>query len=287
MRFFRFLPALLLTVGLVQPLYAQVSLPVTALYVAYPLEGLEPVALYDPLRQRLVAPPQDLRQSLDYFHKNLPLSTELELFLNGEPKNLLITGPFREPAPACKGAGSFEGRFRHTDRALIPLIAFSAGFPGPRRYPGNYPSTRFEQTAMQLTLETYRRHRVPPALLKQVRIRRIVPFTMDNGASIHFAVSSTIGSEASACPAHSLLLVVEKLGRRYLRRIEKYRADQGKGSCMAYDFISSFATDAVVDKILIQGSSRRARWYEVLQRRPQGDYRSIYSGGGRACPEKK
>lgn len=257
-----------------------------ALYVAYPLGGLEPVALFDSVRQQLVAPPQDRQESLSFFQKNLPLFTELELFLNGEVKNLLTTGPFREPAPSCKGSGMFAGRFRHTDRTLVPLIAFSKDFPGPRRYPGNYPASHLKTIALRLSRETYRRHHVPANQLKQLHIRRIVPFTMDNGASVQFAVSSTLGKGTSPCPNHSLLLVVEKLGRRYLRRVEKYHADQNQKHCMAHDFISSFATDAVVDKILIQGISRQARWYEVLQRQPQGTYRSIYHGGGYSCSKK-
>lgn len=255
----------------------------TALYVGYPMEGLEPVALVDPVSQKLSPPSREYRTAQDYFQTSLPLGSELELFQNGEVKNLFTTGPYLFTLDRCAGSGIFQGRFKHTDKSLVPLLAFSAGFPGPRKYPGSYPSQRFDQIARKLTLETYQKHGVKPAQLKQLRIRKILPFALDNGTSIQFAVSSVIGSGASACPSHSLLLVVEKVGRRYVRRLEKYRADQGKGACFAYDFLSSFATGPSVDKILIQGSSRTARWYEILQKQNLGDYKTLYTGGGRSC----
>lgn len=253
------------------------------LYVGYPMEGLEPVALVDPLTQKLSSPSREYRTAQDFFQKSLPLSSELELFQNGEVKNLFTSGPYQFSQERCTGSGVFQGNFKHSDKSLMPLLAFSSAFPGPRKYPGAYPSQRFDQIARQLTLETYQKRGVKAAQLKQLRIRKILPFALDNGASIQFAVSSVIGSGASACPSHSLLLVVEKVGRRYVRRLEKYRADQGKGACFAYDFLSSFATGPSVDKILIQGSSRTARWYEILQRQNLGAYKTLYTGGGRSC----
>lgn len=266
------------------PALAQLNAVTPALYVGYPMEGLEPVALVDPQTEKLSPPSREFRAAQAFFQQSLPLSTELELFQNGEVKNLFTSGPYFFSQERCSGSGIFQGSFKHSDKSLVPLLAFSPGFPGPRKYPGAYPSHRFDQIARQLTLETYQKHGVKGAQLKQLRIRKILPFALDNGASIQFAVSSVIGTGASACPSHSLLLVVEKMGRRYVRRLEKYRSDKGKGACFAYDFLSSFATGPKVDKILIQGTSRTARWYEILQRQNQGAYKTLYTGGGRSCP---
>ncbi|PIQ23742.1 hypothetical protein COW36_20400 [bacterium (Candidatus Blackallbacteria) CG17_big_fil_post_rev_8_21_14_2_50_48_46] len=275
-----------LTGILTQGLAAE-PLPAASLYVAIPFEGLEPVALLELQSQKLKNPPENLRESLDYFQKNLPLGSDLELFLNGEVKNMFYTGPYQEPAPNCRSFGSFQGKFKHADKNLTPLLAFSAGFPGPRKFPGAYPSHHFDQQARKMTLEAYRRHGVKGALLNQIRIRRITPFLMENGASTQFAVSSVIGGGTNACPSHSLLLVIEKMGRRYLTRVEKYRADLNQGKCFAFDFISSFATGPVVDKLLLQGTSRTARWYEVLQRQNTGNYQTVFTGGGKNCLSKK
>jgi hypothetical protein len=268
------------------PAQAQKNQPLS-LYVAYPMEGLEPVVLVDPDTQAMQSPVRDFRDAQAYFQKSLPLGTDLELFQNGELKNLFTSGTYQFGKESCKSSGSFQGSFKHTDRSLVPLLAFAPGFPGPRKYPGAYPSHKFDKIASKLTYDAYKKHGLTPTQLKQIRIRKILPFTLDNGTSIQFAVSSILGSGATVCPSHSLLLVVEKIGRRYVARIEKYRADQGKGDCFAYDFLSSFATGPRVDKILLQGSSRTARWYEILQRQTMGAYRSIYTGGGRSCPQRK
>lgn len=276
------LGSVLAVAGFLPLMVSAQNMPAT-LYVGYPMEGLEPVVLVDPVSQKWSPPSREFRIAQDFFQRSLPLSSELELFQNGEVKNLFTSGPYQFSQERCTGSGLFQGHFKHSDKSLMPLLAFSYGFPGTRKYPGSYPSQRFDDIARKLTLETYHKRGVKSAQLKQMVIRKILPFALDNGTSIQFAVSSVVGTGASACPSHSLLLVVEKVGRRYVRRLEKYRSNQGKSACFAYDFVSSFATGPSVDKILLQGTSRTARWYEILQRQNQGAYKTLYTGGGRSC----
>jgi hypothetical protein len=264
---------------------AQARMPaLPVLYVADPLDGLQPVAVFNPDTHRLMDPLTLYPESVAHFQQYLPLASELQLYRNGEIKNRLFSGPFHGPEASCRGTGVFEGRFLHTASALGPLLAFSADFPGPRQYPGDYPVSHFQGVARQLVVESLRKRGVAAAHLHQLQIRQIIPFTLENGASIQFAVTAALVASPLACPAHSLLLVIEKVGRRYVRRLEKY---QTAGVCQSYDFVSSFATGPLIDKILLRGRTPTARWYEVWQHQAFGGYQQVYRGGESRCHAKK
>lgn len=256
-------------------LWLSSSLQAAELYVASP-QGLFPVARYLPQTQSFSAPSSDpvVAKAL------LEDIRELPLYLNGEIQDYFRPQQFVEPSKQCSGYGAWRGSSEK--RHKYPLLAFSSDFSGVRQYLGNYPTSQFNQVALQHSRQAYQRHGRKPDELKRLKAIRIQPFTLENGTRLLVAVESLIQTPGKSCPEFTLLLLLEKVGRRYVTRLERYRHNQK--SCAGYRFVSSFATDNSIDNLLIQGQMEGASWYDIFQARKSGALEQVFHGGGHKCP---
>ena len=131
--------------------------------------------------------------------------------------------------------------------------------------------------------------RVPAASLASLKIRRIDPFTLLNGTRVLISVESDVFPAERSCPEYNLLLIFEKIGLRYQPLLERFRHNTPK-SCASYRLLGSFASGPTIDKIVIQGASPGANWFDLFQLPaqvvPGGGLRQIFHGGGYSCKKK-
>lgn len=242
--------------------------------------SVRPIARYDATSGRFSAPPSDAAAQLPLGTALLERTPQLPLLLNGELRNYFHMQRFVPVASGCTGHGLWEGRLQQPTAG--PGLGFTPDFPGPREYIGSYPTSRFASVAQSMTQASYRQHKVPAALLKHLRVQRVVPFVLYNGLRPFFAVESVVQQPGKDCPPYSQLLVVEQVGRRYVTRLDRFR--HNSGSCAGYRLLSSFATGPRIDKLLVQGRGEGAAWYDILQINPTGNFVQVYHGGGHRCP---
>ncbi len=241
-------------------------------------DGLRPIALYE--ANKFLEPMQAPDKQVILGDLIRSQSPELPLFYNGQEATRFRIGGFEATSAQCKGAGVWSGQSNQPiDR---PMLAFSPDFPGPRNYIGTYPTEKFDALAKQLSSKVYLNHKVSKEQLKQLQIRRIEPFTLLNGARVMVAVESEIQSKRRDCPEHHLLLLIEKVGRRYLTVLEKF--SNNSKSCTRFQFLSTFATSSTVDKLALYGSNANAHWYDLYQAQYLGGLKPVFHGGGHSCP---
>lgn len=250
---------------------------VPAMLVTTP-EGLRPVAIYD--GGKFFAPSTNRERQEIWGKDLLAQSRELPLYYNGENINLFRLERFEATPARCSGAGLWHGR---ADKNLSrPLMAFTPGFPGPRRYVGSLPPATFNGISQSMSKAAFQRRRVPAAQLNKLKVRRVEPFTLMNGTRVMVAVESDIFSPARSCPDYHQLLIIEKVGRRWQTQLEHFRHNTGK-DCASYRLLGSFGTDNQIDSLAIQGSSADARWYDFYQTKAFGGLTQIFHGGGHSC----
>lgn len=271
----------LLLAGLLSLSATGAAQAVPALLAATP-DGLHPIAIYegnsffqparDPAEQKLLG--KDL----------LKRTTQLPLFFNGEQRSLFQLKAFQSMSKGCTGPGLWTGKPQ--DTLPRPMLAFSPDFPGPRHYVGSYPSSSFNAIANQLTRKIYQAHKVPAAQLASLKVRRIDPFTLLNGTRVLVSVESDIYPAERSCPEYSLLLIFEKVGRRYQPLLERFRHNTAN-SCANYRLLGTFASSPTIDKIVIQGNGPDASWFDLFQLPsqviPTGSLKQIFHGGGYSC----
>ncbi|PKL75387.1 MAG: hypothetical protein CVV27_15635 [Candidatus Melainabacteria bacterium HGW-Melainabacteria-1] len=267
-------PGLLL--GLALMLLAQPASAVPALLVATP-EGLRPVAIIE--GDKFFPPAREARLQQILGNDLLEAKRELPLFENGEERMMFQLERFQVSPPGCAGAGLWLGKpERPLDR---PLLSFSPDFPGPRRYVGNLPVAAYTKLAQEMSLKVYRAKRLSEPLLNAVKVRKLEAFTLMNGTRNFVSVASDVFSPAKACPDYSLLLILEKIGRRWQTQLEHFR--HNTKDCAQYSLVGSFGTGSKIDKLAVQGSSPTARWYDLYQAQSFGGLKKIFHGGGHSC----
>lgn len=252
------------------------------IYVGLP-EYVVPAASFDPVTKKFTAPERSLSAQKSLDHSMQRESLELKMQLNGELRNYFQHGAFVPSDSQCVGAGRWTGRYRTLWKR--PLIAFSQMFPGIRNYPGNYPTRAFNAQAQKMSREAYQRRKIAS---NQMRIIQTIPFTLLNGKRTFFVVSSEIAASGKepGCGQHSLFLLIEKVGRRYLTRHERYQ--NNLKTCISHHFVSSFTTDNTIDQILLMSQSNQAQWFDILKYTSSSGFKQIYHGGGyqRNCNKK-
>ncbi|HEY9841999.1 MAG: hypothetical protein ACAI44_24625 [Candidatus Sericytochromatia bacterium] len=249
---------------------------IPALLVTSP-EGLRPIAIYE--GNKFFQPAQNLREQELLGKDLLERSRDLPLFFNGEEKNAFALSEFRLTPPPCSGGGLWAGTTKHP--LTRPLLSFTPDFPGPRRYIGSYPSSSFNKLADQMSRKVYQAHKVPAAKLAGLKIRHIDPFTLINGTRILVSVESDIFPVERSCPDYNLLMVFEKVGLRYKVVLERFR--HNTRDCAGYRLLGSFASGPTIDKLVVQGSSPTASWYDIFQIQAFGGLKQVYHGGGHSC----
>lgn len=239
--------------------------------------GLRPIAIFE--GDKFFAPSQDTERQALLGQAILKESPELPLFYNGQQATSFKLESFQPTPPRCSGSGYWLGQ--SLDPLLRPMLAFSPDFPGPRKYVGTYPTERFDSLAIELSRKAYQRQKVPAAQLKYLSVKRVEPFTLMNGARVMVSVESEIKSPGKECPEYQLLLLIEKVGRRYLSVLE--RLSHNTKACTRFQFLSTFATGSTVDKLALRGSNSEAAWYDIYQAQYLGGLKQVYHGGGHSC----
>lgn len=204
---------------------------------------------------------------------------EFPLFLNGEIQNYFYPRQFYAEGENCTRHGLWTGQIERTLQR--PLLALSTDFPGTRRYIGNYPDQRMLKAAVPLAQKAFRRRGLAASALKRYRTRQRTAFTLENGTRYFVAIEAEIMDPQKPCPEASLLLVLEKVGRQYRERLNKYR--HNSDGCGTYRFVSSFATGKRVDHLMIQGLANGARWYDIYGLQKDRLVQRFH-GGGHNCP---
>lgn len=245
--------------------------------------ALVPAAVYDSQSQKFQAPQGAIPSERGWSESLRQQSSDLKMLLNGELRNYFRRQDFRPYPTSCAGVGLWPGSYQRPWQR--PLLAFSHTFPGPRNYAGNYPTVQFNAIARQWSQAAYRRHGITH--FEHLHLQAITPFTLLNGQRLYFAVSSEIAAPGSepGCGSASLLLIVEKLGRRFVTRLERYRHDPK--NCVSNHFVSSFATGPEINLMMLMGQSKTARWFDILRLNAAGKFDTRYHGGGyqRNCPQ--
>jgi hypothetical protein len=256
---------------------ADVPVPLLAMYPW----GLEPAAFYDRVKNRFLAPPQTpeaIDGALSYF---LQPDAEITGYIHGEARSRFRLK--RHETTRCRSFGQIHGTWAYPASPLKnPQIGFSSAFPGPREYIGTYPTQAFNAPARQLTLKLYERMGVAKNELPRVQTKTLTPLSMLNGTSVLLAVQSELPSPPgahNACPNATAFQLIEKVGRRFVVRAEKFMPLKQE-ACRNYQLISSFGTDKTIDQLLLRGSDLQHHWYEVYKRNAKGAYVQVYKGGG-------
>lgn len=240
-------------------------------------EGLRPIAHYDIKQQRFLAPSREIAQQ-EILGQHLLKGNRLwPLYAQGEIQNYLRLQQFQTSSPPCVGSGYVQGTYERPHKQT--LLGFSSDFPGARRYIGSYPSQSFNDAALRLSQAAYRKHGISTQQVNHVQMLNTQPFTLYNGSRLLVAAQSQIKASGQDCPPYNLLLIFEKVGRRYQTRLERFRRNEGQ--CGSNRFISSLATDKQVDKIVLQAQAAGARWYDIFELGQTG-FKSVFHGGGHA-----
>lgn len=242
------------------------------LWVAQP-EGLRPVAAYTEASESFseAKGPHPVRE----------LPPLLDLLLNGELRSRFEPQDFVSTPAQCTGKGHWQGRYEAAWQG--PLLGFSPDFPGVRAYPGNYPSKAFDGAAAQLSQQVYRQRGLKD--LSGFRLLRVTPFTLENGQRVFFAAESLIQTARRDCPAHTLLLIGEKVGRQHQIRLQRYR--HNTKDCGAYRLVSSFSTGRTVSHLLLQAEVSGSTWYNIVHWQGRQGFVQVFNGGGHRCQSRQ
>lgn len=257
--------------GLVRPAHA------TPMLLVNEGEGLRPVALWV---NDDFAPPPTQREAQDALGRDLLAAyREFPLFLNGEIQNYFYPELF-QPAPAqCTSYGLWTGNI---ERSLTrPLLTMTPDFPGSKRYAGNYPDKALLAAVVPLAQKAFVSKGFQKKDLQRFRTRQSTAFTLVNGTRYFAAIEAEIRHPQNPCPEASALMVIEKVGRRYVQRLLNFR--RNTTDCGTYRFVSSFATDNRTHHILIQGIANGARWYDIYAWQNER-FSQRFHGAGHNCP---
>ncbi len=245
-------------------------------------EGLRPIANYDIKQKRFLAPSRQISQQEILGQDLLKTNPLWPLYAQGEIQNYFRWQQFQINTPPCVGSGFGQGSYERSLKQ--PLLGFSSEFPGVRRYIGSYPSQSFNDVAQRMSQSAYRKHGISTQQVKSLQMLKVQPFTLYNGSRVLIAAQSQLKAPGRDCPPYNLLLIFEKVGRRYQTRLERFRRNSDQ--CGGNRFISSLATDNQVDKIVLQAQAAGAQWYDIFEL-GQSSFKSVFHGGGHGeCPQK-
>lgn len=240
-------------------------------------EGLRPVALW--INEDFAAPPSQVELQKSMGSSLLSTQREFPLFLNGEIQNHFYPQGFQAKPEHCTSQGLWTGNIERS--VTRPLLSMTSDFPGSKRYAGNYPDKSMLAAAVPLAQKAFLSKGFQKKDLQRFRTRQRTAFTLNNGTRYFVAIEAEITHPRNPCPEASALVIVEKVGRRYLQRLLNFRRNQA--DCGTYRFVSSFSTDTRTNHILVQGIANGARWYDIYAW--QNDrFLQRFHGAGHNCP---
>lgn len=257
--------------------------------------GIEPVAIWS--EKEFIPPPllsysknsQDSHKKVKHFAEQLiKKNPTLPIFKNGKHQGVFLLQKYLNQG--CSDFGNLSGQLKLRDQALKEqtFIGFSTGFPGRKFYkqaPEIIPIDQIETLLKSIFIEKG----LKPNQLQTFHLVRTHQFSPGRNIQALSLFATVKRKESKTCHgcSYNLWVIAEKKDGIYEEKFVKFQSneisdDKSYPPSADYQFISSFSTEKVPDKLLVQVNGYEAWHYEIYQRM-NGKYKKIFTGSGGAC----